>query len=122
MLLKDKLLLTLVLTISAALSACSEPESPENLPASNANLDLAGVTAEIMSCENADQNGMALFGDVHIHTRYSFDAAANSGLPVRDIDLSKIDIGISSYESPKNWSSEHILLFKNLRNILNPLS
>ena len=78
MLFKDKLLLTLVLTISAALSACSEPESPENLPASNASLDLAGVTAEITSCENADQNGMALFGDVHIHTRYSFDAAANS--------------------------------------------
>jgi len=29
-------------------------------------------------CTNSDPNGMALFGDVHVHTKFSFDAAANS--------------------------------------------
>jgi len=29
-------------------------------------------------CADRDPNGMALFGDVHVHTKFSFDAAANS--------------------------------------------
>ncbi|MBT4214342.1 MAG: DUF3604 domain-containing protein, partial [Porticoccaceae bacterium] len=78
MLLKDKLLLIYAVAMSASLSGCIEPESSENLPASKGNLDSKEVTDGITSCDNADQNGMALFGDVHIHTRYSFDAAANS--------------------------------------------
>ncbi len=69
----------LVLGILAAgsLSACSQEDAPT---ASEPEVP-AAITAEAADdgrCENYSETGMALFGDLHVHTSFSFDAAANS--------------------------------------------
>ena len=67
-----------VLAVSFLLTACSAPDSTTEVAVSEASNRHLGEQSEIHSCDNANQNGTALFGDLHIHTRYSFDAAANS--------------------------------------------
>ncbi|MDC0172244.1 DUF3604 domain-containing protein [Gammaproteobacteria bacterium] len=67
-----------VLAVSFLLAACSVPDSTKEVAVSEASNSHIGEQSDIHSCDNANQNGTALFGDLHIHTRYSFDAAANS--------------------------------------------
>ena len=71
---KSVLAVSFLLALHAVL-----PSSTTEATVSEASKQSAiGEQSEIHSCDNATQNGTALFGDLHIHTRYSFDAAANS--------------------------------------------
>jgi len=65
-------LLIAVLPWLLLLTGCADPElsTPESTQLSS--------SSESVSCASFDENRTALFGDLHIHTSYSFDAAANS--------------------------------------------
>lgn len=67
---QSKVLLTTVLL--TLLAGCNDPQSDAAQDAQPV------VSSDSGSCERFDENRMPLFGDLHIHTSYSFDAAANS--------------------------------------------
>ena len=57
------------------LSGCNQSETSGH---DTAMSDQHKLPDQGVHCENFSEEGMALFGDLHVHTRYSFDAAANS--------------------------------------------
>ena len=66
----------IVLTLITLLSACDANEPPS--PSTQTIEATATQALTDAGCQNQDHNGIALFGDVHVHTKFSFDAAANS--------------------------------------------
>ena len=72
--------LPLIATLSAALfvSACSGPDMPAGSVKESAAEGVVLSSVPSGSCDQYDENGTALFGDLHVHTSFSFDAAAIS--------------------------------------------
>jgi len=52
--------------------------------------------------------------------RLFFDNKTGASIQIREIDLSRADVNIISYDSPENWNSEKMQIFKQCRNLLSP--
>ena len=70
--------LCLSAAIASALAGCTDTErkTPEQAP-TNPQATAPSVNHDDR-CANYSDTGMALFGDLHVHTSFSFDAAANT--------------------------------------------
>jgi hypothetical protein len=71
------------LLVSFAFVACSEQAPQASAPTEEAKPAapaerLVTYTEERAPCDHYTETRMALFGDVHVHTSFSFDAAANT--------------------------------------------
>ena len=73
-----KIALPTVLIVTALQIGCNDPTQTADTASATMSNVSDSTSARVDSCDNASENRTALFGDVHIHTRYSFDAAANS--------------------------------------------
>lgn len=58
--------------------ACSAPEDPRDEATDTPESGISEAQIPSGPCTNYSENGTALFGDLHVHTSYSFDAAANT--------------------------------------------
>jgi hypothetical protein len=97
------------------ISACNQRETSDGEKAlSNQPL----MPEDEVYCDNFSEEGMALFGDLHVHTRYSFDAAANSTgatpedahryargeeIPIFPIDDQGVAIGRTKIDRPLDF-------------------
>ena len=73
----------IALLVLSALAACGQPDtttqSTNTEPGKSSDTTTAAATpAADVLCENHTEERMALFGDLHVHTSFSFDAAANT--------------------------------------------
>ena len=66
------------LSLLVLLAACEQPAQETAVQMSSPAEEREVTSTDDSGCANRDPKGMALFGDVHVHTKFSFDAAANS--------------------------------------------